>query len=155
MATEVAKREERSATPWFRRRPLANLREEMRDLLAHTFGEEDVWPFGHISPSLDVAESDGSVEMRMDIPGIDAKDIDIQISGGNTLTISGARKEEHEEKGKTWHRIERRCGSFSRSVLLPCAVKEDAVDAKYRDGVLTVSLPKTEEAKAHKITVKT
>jgi HSP20 family protein len=153
MATAVAKREERPVTSWFRRGPLASFREEMRDLLTQTFGEEDLWPFGRISPSLDVSESDQAVEVRMDVPGIDAKEIDIQISSGNMLTISGTRKEEHEEKGKTWHRIERRCGSFSRSLLLPCAVKEDGVNAKYRDGVLTVTLPKTDEAKAHKIKV--
>ena len=70
------------------------------------------------------------------------------------LTVSGERKEEREEKGKTYHRVERRVGSFSRSVTLPCPVREDAVDAQYKNGILTIKLPKTEEAKARKITVK-
>jgi HSP20 family protein len=90
----------------------------------------------------------------MDIPGMETKDIDIQVNG-NLLTISGERKEEREEKGTTFHRVERRVGSFSRTVTLPCPVKEDAVDAQYKNGTLTVKLPKTEETKSKKITVKT
>jgi HSP20 family protein len=99
-----------------------------------------------------MAETDTAIEARMDVPGVTAKDIDIQISG-NALTVRGERKEEKEEKGKTFHRIERRYGSFSRSVTLPCAVAESEVAAEYRDGVLTVKLPKTEESKAHKVKV--
>jgi HSP20 family protein len=89
----------------------------------------------------------------MDLPGIAAKDIDVQVSG-NVLTVSGHREEEKEEKGRTFHRLERRYGDFSRSVILPCAVVEDEVAAEYHDGVLTIKLPKTEESKAHKIKVK-
>jgi HSP20 family protein len=89
----------------------------------------------------------------MDIPGMEAKEIDIQVNA-NVLTVSGERKEEHEEKGKTYHRIERRVGSFSRSITLPCPVKEDAVEAQYKNGILAIKLPKTEEAKARKILVK-
>jgi HSP20 family protein len=89
----------------------------------------------------------------MDLPGMTAKDIDIQISG-SVLTVSGQREEEREEKGKTFHRVERRYGSFSRSVTLPSAVEESEVAAECRDGVLTIKLPKTEESKAHKIKVK-
>jgi HSP20 family protein len=116
--------------------------------------DEDLWPFGRLSPSLDLSETEQAVEVRMDIPGVRANEVDIQIVG-NMLTVSGRRKEEREEKNKTWHRIERREGSFSRSVMLPCPVKEEAVEARYKDGVLTVNMPKTEEAKARKIEVKT
>jgi HSP20 family protein len=154
MSTAVTKREPRSAKTWFRRGPLGTLREEMEDLFSRAFGEEtSLWPSERMIPSLDVAETDGAIEVRMDIPGMEAKDIDIQVNG-NLLTISGERKEEKEEKGKTYHRIERRSGSFSRSVTLPCPVKEDAVDAQYKSGILTVKLPKTEEAKRKKIAVK-
>ena len=154
MSTAVAKREPRSVGTWFRRGSLGNLREEMEKLVSRAFGEEvGLWPTDRIVPSLDMAETDSNVEVRMDIPGMDAKDIDIQVNG-NLLTISGERKEEREEKGKTFHRIERRVGSFSRSLTLPCQVKEDAVDAQYKNGLLTVKLPKTEEAKSKKITVK-
>ena len=154
MSTAVAKQEPRSVGTWFRRGPLGNLREEMEELVSRAFGEDvGLWPTDRIVPSLDLAETDSNVEVRMDIPGMEAKDIDIQVNG-NLLTISGERKEEREEKGKTFHRIERRVGSFSRSLTLPCQVKEDAVDAQYKNGLLTVKLPKTEEAKSKKITVK-
>jgi HSP20 family protein len=134
---------------------LGNLREEMEELFSRAFGEDvGAWSAERILPSLDLAETDGNVEVRMDIPGMDAKDIDIQVNG-NLLTISGERKEEREEKGKTFHRVERRVGSFSRTVTLPCPVKEEAVDAQYKNGILTVKLPKSEEAKSKKITVKT
>jgi HSP20 family protein len=140
---------------WLRQGPLGNLREEMEQLVSRAFGEDvALWPSERILPSLDLAETAASVEVRMDIPGMEAKDIDIQVNG-NLLTISGERKEEHEEKGKTFHRVERRVGSFSRTVTLPCPVREEAVDAQYKSGILTVKLPKTEEAKAKKITVKT
>ena len=154
MSTTVAKREPRSVRPWFRRGPLESIREEMEELFSRALGEEPgLWPSERIMPSLDLAETDGAVEVRMDIPGMEAKDIDIQVNG-NLLTISGERKEEKEAKGKTYHRIERRVGSFCRTVTLPAPVKEEAVDAQYKNGILTIKLPKTEEAKARKITVK-
>jgi len=155
MSTAVAKREPRSVGTWLRQGPLGTLREEMEQLVSRAFGEDvALWPSERILPSLDLAETAASVEVRMDIPGMEAKDIDIQVNG-NLLTISGERKEEHEEKGKTFHRVERRVGSFSRTVTLPCPVREEVVDAQYKSGILTVKLPKTEEAKAKKITVKT
>ena len=155
MTTTLTKREPQSVGTWFRRGPLANLREEIEELMSRTLGEDaSLWPSDRMVPSLDLVESDGNVEVRVDIPGMEAKDIDIQVNG-NLLTISGERKEEREEKGKTFHRVERRVGSFSRTVTLPSPVKQDAVDAQYKNGILTVKLPKTEEAKSKKITVKT
>jgi HSP20 family protein len=74
---------------------------------------------------------------------------------GNTLTVRGERKEEKEEKGKTWHRVERRAGKFARTVSLPCNVNEDEVAAEYIGGVLTLKLPKAENARPKKVTVKT
>lgn len=155
MTTALVRNEPRGLYPWFRHGPLEAVREEIQDLMARALGGDfETLPVERIVPSLDLAETDEALEVRMDIPGIDAKDFDIQVTG-NLLTISGERKEEREEKGKTYHRVERRAGSFSRSVTLPCLVKEEAVDAQYRNGILTVRLPKTEEAKSRKITVKT
>ena len=154
MATAVAKSKSRKVRPWSRRGPLESIREEMEDLFARTFGEgADLWAVDRITPSLDLSETDGALEVRMDIPGMEAKDIDIQVNA-NVLTVSGERKEEREEKGKTYHRVERGVGAFSRSVTLPCPVKEEAVDAQYKNGILTIKLPRTEEAKTRKITVK-
>lgn len=103
-------------------------------------------------PTLDIGETDKALELRMDLPGMAAEDINIQLND-NTITISGERKEEKEEKGKTWQRLERHQGEFSRTVTLPCAVKNNEVSALYRDGVLTVTLPKSAQAQTRKISV--
>jgi HSP20 family protein len=127
----------------------------MDDLMNRVLGEgEDLWPFGRITPSLDVAETDRAIEVWLDVPGVDPKDIDIQLNS-NLLTVSGHRKEEKEEKGKMHHRVERRSGAFSRSISLPCPVKEETIVAKYCHGVLAITMPKMEEAKATKIEVRT
>lgn len=153
MSTTLTKREPRNLRTWFRRGPLDSIREEMEELFSRALGEEDFLPISRISPALDLAETDKAIEIQMDVPGLEAKDIDIQVHG-TMLTISGERKEEHETKGKTYHRVERRTGSFSRLVTLPCPVMEDAVEAHYKNGILTVKLPKTDEAKSRKIAVK-
>jgi HSP20 family protein len=137
-----------------RRDPFRALQEEFDDMLSRISEDwNGEWLARPSVPSLDVSETAETVQVRMDVPGIEAKDIDIEITG-NMLHVSGERKEEKEEKGKTWHRIERKTGSFARSVTLPSAVKEDKVEAAYKDGVLTITLPKTEEAKTHKVKIK-
>lgn len=154
MAGKLTVREPRSMVPWFRRDPVLAVREEVEDLLSRIWGDEgDGWLVGRYSPSLDLAETDSTVEVRLDLPGAKPEEIDIQLSG-NVLTVSGERKEEKEEKGRTFHRVERREGGFSRSISLPCAVEEEKVQAQYRDGVLSITMPKTEKAKAKKIKVK-
>jgi HSP20 family protein len=137
------------------REPFMALRDELSGFRSRFFEDDDDegWLTRAMKPSFDMAETDAAIEIKMDVPGMDAKDIDIQVNG-SLLTISGERKEEEEEKGKTFHRVERRYGSFSRSMTLPCAVNEDKVFAEYKEGVLTVTLPKTEDSKAHKIKVK-
>jgi len=126
----------------------------MNDLRTRLFGDgAEEWSTGAMMPAIDVSETDTAVDVRMDVPGVTAKDIDIQVNG-NLLTVSGERNEEKEEKGKTFHRIERSYGNFSRSITMPCAVAENEVAAEYNDGVLTIKLPKKEESKAHKIKVK-
>ena len=153
MAGTLVERARRSVTPWSRREPFRSLREEMQDLAGRFWGEEgDGWLLGG-APSLDLSETDNSVQVTMDLPGVKASEIDVQVNG-NILTVSGERKEEKEEKGRTYHRLERRVGSFSRSVTLPCAVQEGETAAECREGVLTITLPKSEEAKTHKIKVK-
>lgn len=131
-----------------------DLMEDLEDLTTRVLGDRtDGWFVGGAIPSMDLTENDGAIEAKIDLPGVDAKQIEVRVNG-NVMSISAQRKEEKEEKGKTFHRVERRAGSFSRSVTLPCAVAEEKVDARYHDGVLTVILPKAEQDKAHKITVK-
>jgi HSP20 family protein len=137
-----------------KRNPFALLRKEMDDLVTRFWdGDAEGWLTGSFAPSADLTESENAFEVRMDVPGLEAKDIAVQVQG-NTLTVSGERKEEKEEKGKKYHRIERRSGSFSRTMTLPCNVNEDEVAADYSQGVLTLTLPKCDAAKPKKVAVK-
>ncbi len=98
------------------------------------------------SPRLDVSETDNGLEIVADLPGLEKKDINVSLED-NLLTIQGEKKEEKEEKGKRYHTIERRSGSFYRAVRLPIDVEKDKVEAQFKDGVLTLRLPKSKEAK--------
>lgn len=155
MSTALAKPQAQTQLPTAtNRNPFALLRKEMDDLVARFWdGEPEGWLTKTFAPSTDLTEKENAFEIRMDVPGLEAKDINVQVHG-NTVTISGERKEEKEEKGKTYHRIERRSGSFSRTLALPCEVNEDEVAAEYVQGVLTLTLPKCDTAKAKKIAVK-
>jgi HSP20 family protein len=136
--------------------PWTALRQEMNDLFSGFWNGNAGGP-GVMSPtfapSLDVAEKDNCYELHIDVPGMEAKDLDIQVHG-NTVTVSGNRKEEKEDKGKTYHRVERRSGSFSRTITLPCEVDTKEVAAEYTNGVLNVVLPKCEKARPSKISIK-
>ncbi|MDI6765142.1 MAG: Hsp20/alpha crystallin family protein [Thermodesulfobacteriota bacterium] len=104
-------------------------------------------------PSLDVSETKNDLVVKAELPGMDPKDIDISLNEG-ILTIKGERKQEKEEKEENYHLIERSYGSFTRSFRLPREVKSEKISASYKDGVLKVTLPKSEEAKKKEIKVK-
>ena len=110
--------------------------------------EDGVW-----LPSLDISETKNDLVVKAEVPGMDAKDIDISLSDGS-LAIKGEKKQEREEKEENYHFIERSYGSFCRSVRLPKEVKHDKVKASFKDGVLKIVLPKSEEAKKKEIKVK-
>ena len=132
------------------------LREEFDQMLTTWFSSSDASGFPSFVPSLDMTETDSSFEVKVDLPGVKASEVNVQVSD-NVLTISGERKCEKTEtkkNGGTPHCVERYHGTFSRSILLPTSVKEDKVDAQYHDGVLTVMLPKAAETKPCQITVK-
>lgn len=154
MTTALSTRLSQSLSPLFGRDPFASLQQEMDQLLSRfkTDWNGD-WPAGVIAPSVDLSETDDALQLRMDVPGMKSEEINIELAG-NTIRISGEHKEEKEEKGKTFHRLERRSGSFARALALPAAVKEDKITAECNDGVLTITLPKTETAKTRKIPVK-
>lgn len=154
MTTALTPRVSQALSPLFARDPFAGFQQEMDNLLSRfkTDWNGD-WPTVVISPAVDLSETDEALQVQMNVPGLKAEEIDIEVSG-NTIRICGEHKEEKEEKGKTYHRVERRTGSFSRVLALPVAVKEDKVCAECNDGVLTITLPKTEVAKTRKIAVK-
>ena len=139
---------------WFRRGPFASIREDLRDLVSDLF-EQDMGQgaLARMPALFDLSETNQHVEVRMDVPGMKTEDIEVKLGGG-LLTVSGQRREEQEQKGRTFHRVERRVGSFSRTITLPCPVNEENVEARYRDGVLTVTMRKSEESKPRKISVK-
>jgi HSP20 family protein len=135
---------------------LTHMRREM-DRLFDRFSE--AWPFrgsaetGRWMPSLDVSETDKELIVRAELPGMDPKEIDISLTG-NRLTIKGERKHEREEKKENFHLVERSSGSFSRSIQLPVEVSADKIKATYKDGVLSMSMPKTAPEAFKKIEVK-
>jgi HSP20 family protein len=103
-------------------------------------------------PPVDIVETPEALELRADMPGLKATDLDIKVENG-VLTIRGERKDEHENKGATYHTYERRYGTFARSFALPKLIDGENVKAKYLDGVLTLTLPKKPEAKPKAIQV--
>ena len=108
---------------------------------------------GEWLPSLDVSETKNELVVKAEIPGMDAKDIDISLSDG-VLTIKGEKKQEKEEKEADYHLVERSYGAFVRSVRLPKEVQGDKISASYKDGILKIALPKSEEAKKKEIKIK-
>ena len=141
--------------PWRRyRTPLARPR---RDLFHWFLEDHDLTGFGtgerEWMPPFDVSETEGEIIVKAEIPGMKVEDIDITLTDG-LLTIKGERKMEKEDKQENYHRVERHFGSFSRSLNLGLKVEAEGIDAGYKDGVLTVTLPKAEEDRPKKIEVK-
>jgi HSP20 family protein len=129
--------------------PFALLRREMDSLFDNFFRGFDMEPFesrfGAFSPKVDVTENDKEIKVSAELPGMDEKDIDISLNR-DTLTIRGEKKEEKEQKGKDYYRMERSYGSFNRTIQLPIEVETDKIEAQLKRGVLTVTLPKSARA---------
>jgi HSP20 family protein len=104
-------------------------------------------------PAMDLMEADDHFVLRADLPGLGEDDVSIEIQD-NTLTISGERKSEHEERQRGWYRLERSFGRFSRSLTLPEGVDADAVSAEFDQGVLEVRIPKPQERKPRRVAIK-
>ena len=133
---------------------LSTFRKEMDRLWNRAFGEtapgsvfETEW-----QPSADIAETAESITVKAELPGLEPKDIEVTLSD-DLLTIKGEKKKEEEKKDEKVHRSERFYGMFERSFRLPSSIKMDKVEAKFEKGVLTITLPKTEEAKTKEIKV--
>ena len=104
------------------------------------------------NPSVDIFENDNEVVIKAELPGMNAKDIEVRLEN-NVLMLKGERHFEKEAKEENYHRIEREYGAFSRSFALPAAVNGDKVTAEYKDGVLNIVLPKKEETKPKPIKI--
>ena len=141
-------------TRWDPFREFTTLQERMNRLLRDSSGEgrEESLITTNFAPAVDVYEDEHNVTLKIEVPGIDEKDIDVRIEN-NTLTVHGERKFEKEEKEENFRRVERQYGSFTRSFTLPNTVDSDKVSANYDKGVLKITLAKKAEAKPKQIKV--
>ena len=142
----------RALTPWT---GMGNLKQEMDRMLERVFeGKWDEFPAGgDWAPSMDISETKDSLVAKVEAPGMDQRDIQISLQE-NLLTIKGEKKQEKEEKDERYHRVERSYGSFTRSVRLPIGVDPSKVTASFKNGLLTVTMPKTPAAKGTTIPIK-
>jgi HSP20 family protein len=108
---------------------------------------------GEWAPSLDISETKDALVVKAEVPGVDPKDIEISLRG-DYLTVRGEKRHEKEEKDEKYHRVERSYGSFMRAVQLPAATDANKVTATFKNGLLTITLPKTPAAKGTTIPVK-
>lgn len=135
--------------------PLLGLRTELLDRLFD--GPLSDWVSGHQllsvwNPAVDLYEDKDNVTVKAELPGMKKEDIEVSLEGG-VLSISGERKSEKKAEDSAARRTERFVGRFERTLTLPAAVKADQVQANYKDGILTITLPKAEEAKSRQITI--
>ena len=142
-------------TPWRPLGELSSVRREMDRLWNRFLGET---PFARTaaeewSPSVDISETKDKLAIKAELPGLDAKDVNVSITG-DILTIKGEKKRETEEKDEHHHYVERYYGSFERSFKIPVNVKNDKIEATFDKGVLKIVLPKTEASKKKEIEVK-
>jgi HSP20 family protein len=156
-----SRREQQDATPeQSENHAIDTFQQEMNQLFDRFFGRSfGLSPFWSEAermsfiPNVDVVETDDAVRVSAELPGLDQKDIEISLDN-DLLVIRGEKKSESEHKGRTSYRAERRYGAFSRSVRLPAEVKTEKAEATFKNGVLTVTLPKTETTRAKRIAVK-
>lgn len=147
-----------SLMPWrknlaerkFSNDPFAAMRQEMDKIFEHFGNGFERAPFesatlAEWSPRVNVSETEKELQVTAELPGIDEKDVEVMLDNG-VLSIKGEKKAEKEEKNKNYHRVERSYGSFLRSVALPHEVEDEKAEATFKNGVLTVKLPKTFEA---------
>jgi HSP20 family protein len=143
-------------SPWRSFRELEKMRREMDrlwDSLVEGKPGRRIEEMGEWLPSLDVSETKNDLIVKAELPGLDPKEIDISVVDGN-LTIKGEKEQEKEEKEENYHLVERSYGSFARSIRLPRDVQSEKISASFKNGILKITLPKSEEAKKKEIKIK-
>ena len=141
-------------TRWDPFRELNTITDRMNRLFQDTYGTQsrEEGLTGNFVPPVDIYEDEHNITVKMEVPGIDQKDIDIRMEN-NTLTVRGERNFEKDEKEENFHRVERRYGSFYRAFTLPNIVDAEKITADYENGVLKIRLAKKAEAKPKQIKV--
>jgi HSP20 family protein len=142
------------ATPWSPAERLSSLRQEMDRLWELTFPGRTASFFTGWTPALDLYDADDRLVAKVELPGMRREDIEISYQEG-VLNLTGERAPEAAQQGKEIqpYRTERFSGKFQRSLALPVPVQVDGIQATYKDGILTVEMPKSEEAKPHRVEV--
>lgn len=137
-------------------REIENMSDRLNRLLTgqRTLGDggEESLALADWAPAVDVLETDAEFQIRAELPGVEKEAVKLSVEGG-VLTISGTREQDKEEKGKRYHRTERAYGNFARSFTVPDSVDEHKVTAEFKNGLLTVHLPKSEKARPKSIEV--
>jgi HSP20 family protein len=131
--------------------PLSRLRNQLDHLFEPDFTVSDLFSSGWM-PAVDVMEGKDKLTVKAELPGFRREDLDVTVHENN-LVISGERKTEEDQKDAAYYRSERFYGRFQRSIALPFSVDTGKIEARYRDGLLTITLPKSEHAKAKQIEV--
>jgi len=141
-------------TRWEPFREFSTLQDRLNRLFQQSVseGREESLTTSSFAPAVDVYEDDHQVTLKIEVPGIDEKDIDVRLEN-NTLTVTGERRLEKEEKEENYRRVERQYGSFTRSFTLPQTVDAEKVSAQYDKGVLKITLAKKAEAKPKQIKI--
>ena len=142
-------------TRWRPFRDIVSIQDEMNRLFDDFFGRpltRPEWTEAAWCPCVDVSENKDNVIINTEIPGMSKDDVKVSVQD-NILTLSGEKRQEKEEKDANYHRMERSYGSFSRSFTLPTSVQPNKVKATYKDGILRITLPKTEEVKPKEIPI--
>jgi len=140
---------------WDPFREFSTLQDRMNRLFRESYGPEgrdESLTTSQFAPPVDVYEDEHNVVLKVEVPGIDEKDIDVRVEN-NVLTVHGERKVEKEEKEENFRRIERQYGSFTRTFTLPSTVDAERIQADYDKGILKIVLPKKAEAKPKSIKV--
>jgi len=140
-------------TRWDPFRDMQTLQNRLNRLFEEQYSSgQEAMTTGAFVPPVDIYEDQHGIQLKLEVPGIDEKDLDIKVEN-NVLTVSGERKFEKEQKEENFHRIERRYGSFTRSFTLPNTVDTEKISGEYNNGVLNLHLAKREEAKPKQIKV--
>ncbi len=145
----------RTLAPWKGRLPqfFGEFEREMENLMEQLFSDGNTGrAMQAFTPRTTIAETENAYEIQVDLPGIQPADLQVEVRG-QELWLSGERKQEKEEKGKTYHRVEQEYGRFERVIPLPAPVDEGKIKAEYHDGILKVMVPKSEAVRPKRIPI--
>ena len=145
----------RGLVPWRKRLPgfVGQFEQDMESLVERLFTSGRALIEG-FAPRTSIAETHNQFEVTVDLPGIEPNDVEVEIRGSE-LWLTGERKQEKEEKGRNYRHVEQQYGCFERVIPLPVEVDEGNIEAHYQDGVLKITVPKSEAVRAKRIPVKT